>query len=541
MKKLVVAVVILAVVLLVAPFGIGRLAEKRLNAGLDKLVEQAPYLVIAERKWTGGWFKSEQLVTIEMNDSFAKAVGGKALGEILAKESAEADAALDAEGTDQAAADAVEADAAPTESEAGAEDTAESATGEDAATDESAEENAEDSADDGAEASKPFRFTVRNEVLHGPVLGLSGFGLARVDTHLDLDEETRAKIREIFGPKPAMEVRTRVGFLGGGTTTFSSEGRTIKPKDEDTEISYDTFKMSVGVSRKADSYDVDGKWPTLTVKDGGSEVFVMNDLTLDGDGERVFGELYDGEFAFKVKQIKVTDKDKGTAFGIDDIHYIVDSRTKDGFVTIGAKFGSGKVTSNELAATGIDIKEIHYDFSMRKLHAESLEKLAKAMRDMYATAAKSEPGTEDAMFAPFKEHGLELLKHDPEFSLDRIGLVTAEGEGVIKGTVKFVGVTPEDLAAPGGMALIGKLDADITIEAAQKLVEKFPNGATMAGAAVDGGYAKREGDKLVCRITFKQGQLTVNGKPQAIPGLGGPPPGAMEQEMPADGEMPPEE
>ena len=53
--------------------------------------------------------------------------------------------------------------------------------------------------------------------------------------------------------------------------------------------------------------------------------------------------------------------------------------------------------------------------------------------------------------------------------------------------------------------------------------QKFPNGSTAAGAAVDSGYVQRKGDRLVCKIEFKNGALTMNGKPQAIPGLGGPP------------------
>ena len=44
MKKLVIALVVLVAICLIAPFGIGRLAEKRVNAQLDKLIEQAPYL-----------------------------------------------------------------------------------------------------------------------------------------------------------------------------------------------------------------------------------------------------------------------------------------------------------------------------------------------------------------------------------------------------------------------------------------------------------------------------------------------------------------
>ena len=45
------------------------------------------------------------------------------------------------------------------------------------------------------------------------------------------------------------------------------------------------------------------------------------------------------------------------------------------------------------------------------------------------------------MFAPLKEHGMELLKHDPEFVIDRIGIVTPEGEGYIKGVITLKGAT----------------------------------------------------------------------------------------------------
>jgi hypothetical protein len=58
---------------------------------------------------------------------------------------------------------------------------------------------------------------------------------------------------------------------------------------------------------------------------------------------------------------------------------------------------------------------------------------------------------------------------------------------------------------------------------------------------VDSGYAKRDGDKLVCHMTFKAGELLINGKPQAIPGLGGPPANGGGVEEGAGGDMPPQE
>ena len=69
------------------------------------------------------------------------------------------------------------------------------------------------------------------------------------------------------------------------------------------------------------------------------------------------------------------------------------------------------------------------------------------------------------------------------------------------------GVTDADFGA-GGRSLIGKIHADITIDVSEKMIQKFPNGSTGAGAAVDSGYAKREGERLICKIEFKAGELT---------------------------------
>jgi uncharacterized protein YdgA (DUF945 family) len=521
MKKIVVVVVVLAAILLLAPYGVGKVAETRMNRGLDKLVEQAPYLVIAERKWTGGWFKSRQEVTFELASPFADAMNAGKLEELFKKGAEDAEV----EQADDAAAAAPEGDAAGETDAEGETDAAGEA-------DAAAEADAEAEEPAPETPSEPVRFKVFNDVLHGPVLGFSGFGVARVDTTIDLPAEAVAKIREVFGPKPALEMQTRVGFFGGGTTTLTSEGRTLVSKDDDDQVSYETFKLAVGFGKDGDSYDIDGKWPKLQVKEKDGGEFLMTSLTMDGDGKRVKGDLYDGDFVFRVEEIKYTDPATNKNVSVEDAHYLVDTRTKDGFVTMAAQFGTGAFKIPDVSASGLEIQEIHYNFSLRRLHADSMEKILKGMREAYTVApvTKGPDAVEAAMFAPMKENAVELLKHDPEFAIDRVGFVTPEGEGVIKGVIKFVGVTPEDFEVPGGMGIVGKLDADITIEVAVKLAEKLPNGATMAGAAVDSGYAKRDGEKYVCRILFKKGELTVNGKPQAIPGLGGPP-----------AEMPPEE
>jgi uncharacterized protein YdgA (DUF945 family) len=501
MKKIVIAAVVLVLVLVIAPWGIGKLAEKRVERGLEQLVKVAPYLKVVESKWTRGWFKSEQVVTFEAFGSWIEAFSPEAIEKAMKQDAAnpEGGPESDVDEAVAAAPDAVPEDAAP----------------------EDADPSTTDEPLSPEKLRELMRFTVRNEVLHGPVLGLSGFGIARVNSHLVLSDKTRKEITDIFGPKDPLEISTRVGFLGGGTTTFTSEGRTIK-KDGKAEVSWETFKLAIGYSRNADKYDIDGELPTIEVKDVGDGThLVMTNMTMDGDGKRVRGDLYDGDFTFAIDKMSVASKGSDQ-FEVADLLYVVNTKSKGEFTGIGAKFGSGPITSKELSTLGVDLKEIHYDFSVQRLHTETLASMLSDLKTMYAKPLTNALEAKEVMLAPLKARGVELLKYDPEFVIERIGLATPDGDGFIKGVVKLKGATADDFAT-GSTSIIGKIHADITVDLSQKMVEKFPNGATASGAAVDGGYFKREGDRLVCKVLFIDGKLTINGKEQAIPGLGGAP------------------
>ena len=71
--------------------------------------------------------------------------------------------------------------------------------------------------DASAAAVPPIRFTVRNEILHGPVLWPASLGIARVNTKVVWSEDIRRKLIEVFATDEPLRVSSRVGFLGGGS------------------------------------------------------------------------------------------------------------------------------------------------------------------------------------------------------------------------------------------------------------------------------------------------------------------------------------
>ncbi len=346
MKKIVVLVIVLILLLVVAPWGIGRLAEERVNAGLDRLVQEAPYLSIVERKWTPGWFRSEQQVTFELLGPWLKAMNPATALEEMEKAEAEQGAEQPGAAEDAAAPEAEK----PAEAQA---------------------------------AVPPIRFTVRNEILHGPLLWPASLGIARVNTRLVLSDDIRKKLIETFGTDEPVRISSRVGFFGGGSTRLSGDGQTIKLPEGAGTLSYDDYQLDVGYSKNLDDFDMKGEWPRFEGNNPAtSERLVVTGMSLVGESERVQGEVYEADYRFAIDKIVAVGVDQAETT-IEGIHYVVVASVDDGFMDVGAKLGSGKLRHPALSELEFDIDEMHYDFTLRRLHAETLDKLMAGIKAAY--------------------------------------------------------------------------------------------------------------------------------------------------------------
>jgi uncharacterized protein YdgA (DUF945 family) len=460
LKKGITIVVVMALLLVGLPWVIGNIVEDRVDRGFDKVLAEAPYLEIVERHYTKGWFRSEQEVTFEVIGPLAPALSPATV-----------------------LADAVKAATPGVE------------------------------APDAQPAASPRRFTLRNEILHGPVLGLSGLGLARINWHVVLSEDQRAYLRSIFGSEEPLEASTRIDFFGGGTTTLEAPALRLSRKNGTGEVSWDRLKISIEHPNDLDRFSVYGKWDRLDARDDVAKFrFAMRDLKLDGGARRIVGNLYDTDLDFKMGEISYAAAD-GNTTSMKDLSYVIATDSEGDFVSFATRMGTGAVESRELAQKGLTIKSMHYDVTVRRLHIDTLDKFLAAIDASYVEAPAGSEVT---------DRGFELLKHDPEFVLERVSIETPDGEATLKGIVKLKGVTEKDLKM-GVLSLIARLDADLTLESPRKLIDGIEGGGDVLKEAVEGGYVQLQAGKALSHIEFREGELTVNGKVQAIPGLGAPP------------------
>lgn len=464
----------------VASWVLGKQVETTL-AEQYKQLESIPYVKVIDRKYERGVFASSEVVTFEVMGDMFRSI-----------EKAQKDAA---------AADPEAAKTAPAPLE-------------------------------------PLRFTLRSEIKHGPAPGMAAFAAAIADSELVLDGKMQQEIAKLIGDKKPLTAHTVYRFDGGGTSDVASPAfaATFPGEQPDTvnRLSWEGFRATVDFTRNLQSYTMTGDAPKLEVLDGKGVSAVMSGLRFEGEQKRIFDDeplLYSGTQRFTVAQVSITDKNAREAPVLfKQVAYDIALPVNGEFIDMVAKMG----------AEGVQIGEQNYgpahcDLSLKHLHARTTAKLYRAMLQTYADpAALAAAGDPARALAPLSEPGLELLKHNPEFRLDRLSFRTAQGEAAVSASAKLKDARPEDLANP--MMLMAKLEASIDLALPEVLLDNMSGGAMYAASEeakpdpemaamqeqmieqqlagfAEQGYITRANGLVRSKIEFRDGQLTVNGKP----------------------------
>lgn len=491
MKKPGLIAAIAVVVVLAYPISswvLGRQVETAL-AEQYKQIESIPYVKVIDRQYQRGVFSSTETVTFEV------------LGEMFRT------------------LDKVRQDA---EKEAGAEAAA-----------------GESAADTPKPAPvEPLRFTVRSQISHGPAPGLSTVAAAVADSELVIDGKAQQELAKLLGDKKPLTAHTVYRFDGGGRSDVASPAFAANLPSEQpntvSRLSWEGFTATVDFTRNLQSYTMTGEAPKLEILDGKGVAMLMSGLKFTGEQKRIFDDeplLYSGTQRFTLEQIRISDQNtKEAPVELRQVAYDVALPVNGEFIDMVAKMGAEAVRVGEQS-----YGPAHYDFSFRRLHARTTAKLYRAMMNMYSDpnffSVGGDPGR---MLAPLAEPALELLKHNPEFRIDRLTFKTAQGEAAVSASAKLKDGKPEDLSNP--MALLAKLEASADLSLPEAWLASLSAGAKQAAgenqqadpehaamqkqifeqqlAGFAGqGYVTRANGLVASKIEFRDGKLSVNGKP----------------------------
>jgi uncharacterized protein YdgA (DUF945 family) len=347
---------------------------------------------------------------------------------------------------------------------------------------------------------------VHNTIHHGPLPQFRAIAMATINTQIQLPVEVSAKLRALLGNEPTIQIRGRLGWLGGMRTEIESASYQARLADG-TEISWQGLKASSSVNRDLSSNSAEVTVASFGVKS--DKVRVEADgLHIEADWKRAFDLLYTGPFAMKIATVKWQSL-PGSGQVLVQGFSVKGSGAADGeyyksAVDIGA---------DAVQAPGYSVTHADYAVSIDHLHAPTLVAMMKDAR----AAQLPTTTTTDAV----KKNGIELLLHEPVLNISRIGFAMPEGELRLSATASAPGLKREDFdGAPLQSALMQHLNvvADLRIDAAlatRLLAGNRQKDALEAqiDAFVKQGYIKRDGAALTAHLTFGGGKLAVNGLP----------------------------
>ena len=383
------------------------------------------------------------------------------------------------------------------------------------------------------EAQAPFRITVKTTIQHGPLPGFSTLAAGSEVSTIEFDEPLRAKIAEAFGTDQPFDIRTIYNFQGGGRSTFATQPfRLVLPGDtpEDTTmLSGERTETVMEFSRGLADYTLHGTAPSFTLSEPGGLNMVLTGMAFDSQLKRVFPDeplFYSGSQKFTLAEVSITpgnDEPSGPKpkVALKEISYDVQMPVAGDYMDFVAKIGANAIQVGEQ-----NYGPAYYDFSLKHLHARKLMTLSRGFMALYTQPEVfADQGQLLQAMAPLAAPFFDLLADDPVFSIDRMAFRTADGEASFNASIKLADPKPDDFANP--LMLLAKLDASAAITVPTALVdsllgsgnseEEAPLAQQSAANTLEQfkqqGYVTDENNQLKSSVTFKSGQLQVNGKP----------------------------
>lgn len=378
--------------------------------------------------------------------------------------------------------------------------------------------------------SSPMRLTIVDHIQHGPLPGARGFGAAVVDTELLLPDAAGSELAKIFAGAKPLSAHTLIGFDGRYDSSLKSPAGTLESSSGQM-LNWQGFEATVRGDMAGTATDYELSMPGIEFLD----VHLGAQLKLAGlqwRGRSQMGEsiwLATGTSEGEIGTIEFTvNPPVGSAMrqpfklGLAQVKLASEARVEQDLLN----------TSSAMSATGsvgdTRLDRIELKASIKRLHAPAYRKLVeRLMQASSCDQAGSRPDPQ-AMVAALQQDLMQLLRHNPEYALDKFALEFGGQRGEVSYALGVQGVTAEDMKLPitAVLATRGQIRADLKLpvtwiellsaQVYSQLTENAPPPelvTAMLEQFTSEGLIERQGEQLSSSLRYGQGVLQVNGKP----------------------------
>lgn len=390
-----------------------------------------------------------------------------------------------------------------------------------------------------------YALLLNDRLEHGPfpVSRLSRGQLMPVAAQSHFELERTPLTQKLFdaasGEVPLVGEVT-IGYDGGQAGDLRTAALNIE--DEDGSVRIASANLNFEANRDGSDVRMDGELAEIDIDLQRSDSGQPVQVSLRGIGLSADKQDYDDGFGFgpsaitlQRMEIKAGDE-PAVVIQQASVEEALSRGSRGLDQTIGYRIG-------EVSAKGQTLRNLALVFSLRNLEESSLKALVASYKDILeqsATPQESFAGMTSAQQQELQTRALQLLEHKPTLALDEFGFETAHGAARLSVVLDLQSPSAEAFT-PDAMitSMLASLKADAGVDRNlvrdiaglvvqnnardgqldQAALQQETEAATelFSGMALNTGWSRLEGERLVSSLHYANDKVTFNGREMSVP------------------------
>lgn len=357
--------------------------------------------------------------------------------------------------------------------------------------------------------------TVASDIQHGPLPGLHAVALAVIDSRIILAPALQAELAGVLGSKPILQTHTTVGLLGGATTEVTSPAFNLKLPDG-SNLAWGGLTGTISTDRNRAAWSGHLSAPHLLIQ-GTQGGFELTGAEYSGSHRKAFDDLYLGTGTFTIEHVEGSSPRAGGDFSLQRISLTSTSKPDGQLFNMQVD-----VAMDAAKFAAVQLTNVVYSESFEHVDGPSLVAMAQAVRAAQRQAAGNPAQLQAGIADALRQHGVDLLLHDPVIELRQVSFTMPEGSFLLSAKVSAPGLSRADLQSPPAAIMAVKAHAQVTADLkvdnglVQKLLAMGGSNSKIAARLTSfeqQGYLTAGAGAVTTHLEVSGGRITLNGHP----------------------------
>ncbi len=356
--------------------------------------------------------------------------------------------------------------------------------------------------------------TVASNIQHGPFIGSHAVALAVIDSTVVVPPALQQELAAVIGSKPILQFHTTLGFLGGASSDLTSPAFSLRLADG-SNLVWGGLTGTLAATRNQAHWSARLSAPHLQVQSpqGG---FELAGLEYSGSHDKALDGLYVGGGTFTIERIDGSGPRPGSNFSLQRISLTSTAKADGEFFDFRVD-----VAMDAAKFAAVQLSNVMYSESVEHIHGPSLLSFADALRAAQRQAGGNQAQLEAGMLDAFRQHGVDLVLHDPVINLRQLSFTMPEGSLLLSAKISAPGLGRSDLQLPAAITALkthAEVTADLRVD--NGLLQKFlamggsnPRIAAQLTSFEQQGYLTAGPAAVTTHLELSGGMITLNGHP----------------------------